>query len=98
MCCFVSKVEELVDSIELNCLLEDEKREITTPMIAFDYGFMTQENADTFPILIRRDSRCGQTGTTCCERDGPTACSISFLVGAIHRVFCFSQNHFEMRQ
>ena len=42
---------------------------------------MTQENADTFPILICRDSRCGQTGTACCERKGPTANSVSFLVG-----------------
>ena len=44
---------------------------------------MTQENADTFPILICRDSRYGQTGATRCERKGPTACSISFLVGFI---------------
>ena len=40
-------------------------------------------NADTFPILICRHSRHGQTGATCCERKGPTAYSISFLVGFI---------------
>ena len=44
---------------------------------------MTQENADTFPILICRDSRYGQSGATCCERKGPTAYSNSFLVGFI---------------
>ena len=49
----------------------------------FDYGFLTQENADTFPIPICRDSRYGQTGATCCERKGRTAYSISFLVGFI---------------
>ena len=54
-----------------------------TPIVAFDYGFLPQENADTFPILLCRDSRCGQTGATCCERKGPTAHSISFLVGFI---------------
>ena len=40
-------------------------------------------NADTFPILICGDSRYGQTGATCCERKGPAAYSISFLVGFI---------------
>ena len=64
-------------------LLEEEERERTSPIVDFDYAFLTQENADTFPILICRDSRCGQTGATCCERNGPTAYSISFLVGFI---------------
>ena len=64
-------------------LLEEEERERTTPIVAFDDGFLTQENADTFPILICRDSRYGQTGATCCKRKGPTAYSISFLAGFI---------------
>ena len=65
-------------------LVEEEERERTTPMVAFDHGFLTQVNADTFPILICRDGGCGQTGATCCcERKGPTAYSISFLVGFI---------------
>ena len=64
-------------------LLDEEERERTTPIVAFDYGFLTQENADTFSILICRDSKYGQTGATCCERKGPTAHSISFLVGFI---------------
>ena len=64
-------------------LLEEEERERTTPIVAFDYVFLTQENADTFQILICRDSRYGQTGATCCERKGPTAYSISFLGGFI---------------
>ena len=59
-------------------LLEEEEREMTTPIVAFDYRFRTQENADTFAILVCRDSRNGQTGATCCERKGPTAYSISF--------------------
>ena len=29
-------------------LLEEEERERTTPIEAFDYGILTQENADTF--------------------------------------------------
>ena len=64
-------------------LLEEEERERTTPTAAFDNGFLTQENADTFPILICRDSRYGQTRATCCERKGPRAYSISYLVGLI---------------
>ena len=64
-------------------ILEEEEIENTSPIVAFDYGFLTQENADTFPILICRDSRYGQTGATCCERKGPTAYTISFLVGFI---------------
>ena len=62
-------------------LLEEEERERTT--VAFEYGFLTQENADTLPNLICRDSRYGQTGATCCERKGPTTYSISLLVGFI---------------
>ena len=73
----VLKVEVLVDNIELNCWRK--RKEI----VALDYGFLTQENADTFPLLICRDSRYGQTGATCCERKGPIAYSISFLVGFI---------------
>ena len=64
-------------------LLEEEERERTNPIVAFDYGFLKQENSDTFPIVISRDSRYGQAGATCCERKGPAAYSISFLVGFI---------------
>ena len=63
--------------------MEEEERARTTPIEAFDYGFLTQENADTFPILICRESRHGQTGATCCERKGPTAYSNSFIVAFI---------------
>ena len=42
-------------------LLDEEERDRTTPIVACDYGFMTQENADTLPVLICRDSRNGQT-------------------------------------
>ena len=62
--------------------LDEEERERTTPTAAFDYDFLTHENSDTFPILICRDSRYGQTGATRCERKGPTH-SMSFLVGFI---------------
>ena len=65
-------------------LLEEEERERTTPNVAFDYGFLRQGNADTFPITICRDNRYGQTGATCCERKRPTAYSISFFVGFIN--------------
>ena len=64
-------------------LLEEEERERTTPIVAFDYGFLTQENADTLPMLICRDSRYGQTRAMCCERKSPTAHSISFLLDFI---------------
>ena len=67
-------------------VMEEEEVERTTPIVAFDCGFLTQENADTFPVLICRDSRYGQTGVTCCERKGPTAYSVSFLVGFIKDV------------
>ena len=44
--------------------LEEEERERTTPMVVFDYVFLTPENADIFPILICRDHVCGRTGAT----------------------------------
>ena len=59
---------------------EEEERERTTPMVAFDYGVLTLETADIFPILMCRDHVCGQAGATCCERKDPIAYSISFLV------------------
>ena len=64
-------------------LLEEEERERPTPIVAFDYGIMTQENADTFPSLTCRDGRYGQTKAACRERKGPTAYSMSFVVGFI---------------
>ena len=35
--------------------LQEEERERTTPMVAFNYVFLTLEDADIFPILTRRD-------------------------------------------
>ena len=64
-------------------LLHEEEREHVTPTVAFNGSFITQKIADTFPLLICRDSRCGQTGATCCEWKGLTAYSISFLCGFI---------------
>ena len=64
-------------------LLEELERERTTPIVAFNFAFLIQENADTLLILICRGSNYGQTGVTCCERKGPPACSISFLTGFI---------------
>ena len=65
----MSKAEELVEKHRIE-LLEEEERESTTPTVAFYYGASTQENADTFRILV------------CCERQGPTAHSISFFIGS----------------
>ena len=62
---------------------------MTTPIVAFDYGFSTQENGDTFPTLFCRDNRHGQTGATGCERKGPTAYFIPLLVHFIKDLdFC----------
>ena len=68
----------------IELLEEEEERERTTPIVAFDYCFLTQENADTFQILICRDNRHCQMGVTCCERKDSTAYSISFLVDFIN--------------
>ena len=61
-------------------LLEEEERERTTPIVAFDHGFLTQENADTFPFLICRDSRYGHSRATCCERKVPRHTPFHFLL------------------
>ena len=63
--------------------LEEEERERTIPMVAFDCSFLTPENADTFPMLICRDHRQSQTVVTCCERKDSTSHLISFLVDGI---------------
>ena len=52
----VSKVVESMHNFEL---MDEEERENVAPIVAFDYGVMTQENADTFPLLICRDIRYG---------------------------------------
>ena len=62
---------------------EEEEGERTTPMVAFDCVFLKQENADTFPILICRENRHGQTGVTCSERKDSTSYLISLLVDFI---------------
>ena len=83
---------------------EDKKR--TTPIVSFNYGFMTQENADIFPILICRHIRYGQTVTLCCAWKRIWENSISFLVDSI-KVLIFevsfwntttkrARNHFKM--
>ena len=77
--------------------LEEEERERRTPIVAFDYGLLTQENADTLPILICRDSRYGQTGATCCERKGPHSI-LHFISCWFHQRSWFSQIHFEMSE
>ena len=69
---------------------QEEERERTLPIVAFEYCFMTQEHADTLPVLI------GQTGATCCERKGSTAYSISFLVAFIKDPGFHRVNHSEM--
>ena len=81
VCCLCRRSRCRGDNIESELL--EEERERTTPIVAFHCGFLAQENADTFPILIFRDSRYGQTGATCCDRKGPTAYFIPFLVGFI---------------
>ena len=68
-----------MDNIELN-FGRRRDRERTTPIVAFDYGFLTQENADTLPVLICRDSKYGQTGATCCELKSPTTYSVQILL------------------
>ena len=78
----VSKVKKCGGQFRLE-LFEGEGRERTTPIVAFDFGFTTLGNANTFPILICRDRRYGQTGATRCGQKCPTAYSISFLVGFI---------------
>ena len=60
--------------------MEEEERERTNPTVTFDCGFLTQENADTFPMLICRNSRQSETGATSSERKDPTSYLISFLV------------------
>ena len=47
----VSKLVVLGDNLKLK-----EERERTTPMVAFDCGFLTQEDEDALPILICRDN------------------------------------------
>ena len=59
----VSKVEVLVGNIELNCWTKREERERTTPIVAYNYGFLTQENADPFQILIRQRQQVWSNGS-----------------------------------
>ncbi len=51
--------------------------------LSFDYGFMTQEGADTFPILVLRDSRCGYRSASCVQSKGANTYSVALMVGMI---------------
>ena len=73
-------------------LLEEEERERTTPIVAFDYGFLTQEIADTLPILICRE-QVWSNGSDMLR----TERSHSILHFIFHQRSWFSKNHFEMR-
>ena len=81
----VSKAVVLLHRIEL---LDEEERERTTPIVAFDYGVFTQENEDTFSI---RDNRCSLTGATCWSHS-----ILDFISGRFHQRSWLSQDHFEM--
>ena len=61
----------------------EEQKEQEVPEIAFDYGYMTQEGADTFPILVLRDSRCGYTCSSCVQAKGVNTYSVALMVGMI---------------
>ena len=57
---------------------EDERAD---PVVGFDYGFMTQHQADTMPILAVRDSRYHYTKATTVPSKGPGDYAVAFLVG-----------------
>ena len=82
--------------------LEEEGRERTTPMVAFDCVFLTQENADAFPILVCQDNRHGRTGVACCERKDSTAYLISLLFDFVkdqdfRRILLKDENELSMK-
>ena len=58
-------------------LLVEEERERTTPIVAFGCGFVTQENADTIPVL----------GGHVVSAKVPQHISFLFLVGVIKELF-----------
>ena len=57
---------------QIELLKEEENEALIT--------FSRQENADTFPILIRRDDGHSRTRVTCCERKDSIPYLIPFLV------------------
>ena len=76
------------------------RKEANNPNGSFFCCFLTQETADTFPILICLDNRHGQTGVTCCERKGSTAFFTRLIVDLIkdpdlRRIILKCQNEFE---
>eukprot|EP00959_Pyramimonas_sp_CCMP1952_P170554 3564075-Pyramimonas_sp.AAC.1 len=44
---------------------------------------MTQEGADTYPILVVRETRFGHTAATCVEAKGVNAYAVAFMVGFV---------------
>ena len=72
----VLKLVVLGDNFKWNRWRKKEENEQNVSLITFS----RQENADTFPSLIRRDHGQSQTRVTCCERKDPTPYVISFLV------------------
>ena len=78
----VSKVGRGAGGQHRTELLDEEERKEDSDR-SFRLRFVTQENADTFPILICRDSRYGPTEATCCERKVPQETPFHFVVGFI---------------
>ena len=75
-----SKVVVLRKHLQVEPLKGEGRERTKLPLVSFDYGFSTQESADTHPILIRRDDGQRQTRVTCCERKDPIPYLIPFLV------------------
>ena len=100
----LSKVELLVENIELNCWSNGNESESLRVLLL---TVVSWHEKMRIRFQLCRDSRFGQTGATRCERKGPTACSISFLVGFVKDLFFaewfwnvtmnWARNHFKMQ-
>ena len=101
----VSKI--VVQRFQLETLEEEEERERTTPRVVFDCGVLTQESADTLPILIRRDD--GQSQTRVADMNGKipyhiSACFLSIKESFLKtnelsmKVFRESRRHLMVRE
>ena len=84
----VSKVEELVDDFEIE-VLDEEEREITTPTVSFDHGFMTQQNADVSNSYLSRQHGLSNGSNMLSTEKVPQHISFQFLlVSSKIWVFC----------
>ena len=63
--------------------VDADERELEVPVVGVDYAFMTQQEADTIPILAVRDSLYKYVAASCVPNKGGSPYAVKYLSGVL---------------